>query len=159
MPKAPLGRGEIGSNPTDRGKGGVKRSLLTDGHGLPLALVIAGARRHDSMLLEQTLASAVIDRPTNSSRSCLCLNVGYVGLWIDEYVWRIGMAPCTRGRRHERKAKREGTRARHWAVERMHNWPDRYRRLLIRWEKRADTYLAILHFASGLIVWHRTLSG
>lgn len=150
---------KIGPNPTDRGKGGVKRSLLTDGHGLPLAVVIAGAHRHDSMLLEETLARIVIDRPTSSSRSWLCLDLGYIGRRIYEHVWQIGMVPWIRGRRDERKAKRQGARARRWVVERSHSWLNRYRRLLIRWEKRADTYLAMLHFACGLIVWHHALSG
>ena len=47
MTKAPLGGGKTGPNPTDRGKAGTKRSVLTDGRGLPLSLVTAGANRHD----------------------------------------------------------------------------------------------------------------
>ena len=42
---------KIGPNPTDRGKGGVKRSLLTEGHGVPIAVVIEGANRHEMKLL------------------------------------------------------------------------------------------------------------
>src|SRR5215831_18284978 len=45
MTKAPLGKAATGANPTDRGKSGVKRSLLTDGAGIPLAIVIDGANR------------------------------------------------------------------------------------------------------------------
>ncbi len=150
---------KFGPNPTDCGKGGVKRILLTDGHGLPLALVIAGAHRHDSMLLEQTLASVVIDRLTNSSRSWLCVDLGYVGRRLYEHALWIGMVPWIRGRRDESKAKRESARGRRCVVERSHSWRNRYRHLLILWEKRADTYLAMLHFACGLIVWHYALSG
>jgi putative transposase len=48
LTKAPLGgRGETGPNPTDRGKSGVKRSLLTEGHGIPIGLVAEEANRHD----------------------------------------------------------------------------------------------------------------
>lgn len=111
------------------------------------------------MLLEATLARIVIDRPTNSSRSWLCLDRGYVGRRIYEHVWQISMVPWISGRRHECKAKREGARARRRVVERSHSWLNRDRRLLIRWEKRAETYLAMLHFACGLIVWHHALSG
>jgi putative transposase len=46
MTKAPLGKSATGANPTDRGKKGTKRSLLTDGAGIPLAIVIDGANRH-----------------------------------------------------------------------------------------------------------------
>lgn len=51
MTKAPFGYAVTGKNPTDRGKQGVKRSLLTDGAGIPLALIIDGANRHDRKLL------------------------------------------------------------------------------------------------------------
>ncbi len=54
MTKAPFGKGATDPNPTDRAKRGVKRSLLTDGAGIPLALVVDGANRHDSKLLVAT---------------------------------------------------------------------------------------------------------
>lgn len=63
MTKAPFGHGATGPNPTDRGKQGVKCSLLTDGAGIPLALVIDGANRHDMKLLCATLDGIVIARP------------------------------------------------------------------------------------------------
>jgi putative transposase len=63
MTKAPLGCVATGANPTDRGKRGVKRSLLTDGAGIPLAVVIDGANRHDMKLLCATLDGIVIARP------------------------------------------------------------------------------------------------
>jgi putative transposase len=47
MTKAPFGGAATGANPTDRGKRGTKRSLLTDGEGIPLPIVAAGANRHD----------------------------------------------------------------------------------------------------------------
>lgn len=61
------------------------------------------------------------------------------------------MVPWIRGRRDESKVRHEGGTARRWVVERSHSWFNRYRRLLIRWERRADTYLAMLHFACGLM--------
>src|SRR5882724_10179316 len=47
MTKAPLGGEKTGPNPTDRGKKGVKRSILVDGRGVPLGLDVAGANRND----------------------------------------------------------------------------------------------------------------
>src|SRR5205823_10498593 len=52
----PLGK-STGPNPTDRSKRGTKRSLLVDGRGVPLGVVVAGANRNDHLLLEATLAS------------------------------------------------------------------------------------------------------
>lgn len=63
MTKAPLGKSATGANPTDRGKLGVKRSLLTDEAGIPLAIVVNGANRHDMKLLCATLEGFVITRP------------------------------------------------------------------------------------------------
>ena len=49
--------------------------------------------------------------------------------------------------------KTGGFKARRWVVERTHSWMNRFRRILIRWEKRPDTYLAMLHLACALITW------
>ena len=54
---------QIGPNPTDRAKNGVKRSLLVEAAGGPLAMVIAGANIPDFKLLEATLEAIVIERP------------------------------------------------------------------------------------------------
>jgi transposase len=52
--KAPLGEKATRANPSDRGKCGTKRSLLADGNGIHLAIVLAGANRHDMKLVEHT---------------------------------------------------------------------------------------------------------
>lgn len=44
-----------GRSPVDRGKQGLKRSGMTDGYGIPLGRVLAGANRHDSPLLAPIL--------------------------------------------------------------------------------------------------------
>ena len=46
-----------------------------------------------------------------------------------------------------------GFKARRWVVERAHSWMNRFRRLLIRWDKKPANYLAFLHFACGLIAF------
>ena len=55
MTKSPLGGGKTGPNPTDRGKRGVKRSLLTDAQGIPVGLAVDGANRHDMKLVRATV--------------------------------------------------------------------------------------------------------
>ena len=65
MTKAPLAGSQItGRNPTDRGKQGVKRSLLTEGSGIPVSVVIDGANRHDMKLVQRTLEGIMTERPT-----------------------------------------------------------------------------------------------
>ncbi len=68
MSKAPLGGEKRGPNPTDRAKGGSKRSLLTDAAGVPLGLAIAGANRNDFKLFAETVTSVPVRRPGPGSR-------------------------------------------------------------------------------------------
>lgn len=79
MGKARLGGDEIGPNPTDRAKNGSKKSILTDRHGGPLAVVVAGANVVDAKLLDKTIEAIVVDRPkpTNKKPQHLCLDKGY----------------------------------------------------------------------------------
>jgi len=79
MSKAPFGNAATGATPTDRGKRTTKRSLLTDGAGIPLALVLDGANRHDVKLLSATLDGLVISRPepTEEQPQHLWLDAAY----------------------------------------------------------------------------------
>ena len=76
MVKAPLGEA-TGANPTDRGKSGCKRSVLTDGNGIPI--VIDGANRHDMKLMKATLEAQrmVPDECPPDEQRHLCLDKGY----------------------------------------------------------------------------------
>ncbi|WP_230950774.1 IS5 family transposase, partial [Xanthomonas translucens] len=49
----PPGGAYTGPNPTDRGKRGSKRRVITDRHGVPLAFCVTGANRHDSVVFEE----------------------------------------------------------------------------------------------------------
>ena len=64
MTKAPLGGAGTGANPTDRGKKGTKRSILTDAKGIPLSVIVDGANRHDKMLVKKTLDAIIFERPS-----------------------------------------------------------------------------------------------
>lgn len=55
MTKAPLGGEATGKNPTDRGKSGTKRHTLTEGQGIPIALLVSGANIPDVSRLEPLL--------------------------------------------------------------------------------------------------------
>jgi transposase len=158
MTKAPLGGEKTGKNPTDRGKSGTKRSLLVDGRGVPLGIVISGANRHDSPLLEPTLEAIVIDRPepTEDNPQHLCLDNGYQGE-PTEKVAQDHNYILHRPDKNKKKAKRKepGKKARRWVVEVSHSWINRFRRLLVRWEKKASNYLSMLYFACAIICWRK----
>jgi putative transposase len=145
MTKAPLGGKKTGPNPCDRGKGGVKRSMLTEATGVPLAVEVAPANRHDMKLVAATLANMMCARPADGCKSKLYLDLGYDYDAVRRIVHIAGFDPVILGRRDEQEDKRQrGARANRWVVERTHSWLNRFRRLLVRWEKREDTYLAML---------------
>ena len=152
-----MGGEGTGPNPTDRGKKGTKRSLLTDGKGIPIGVCVDGANRHDMKLVEPTLESIVADRPMPQPGQLqrLCLDKGYDYPEVQQLVARYGYTAHIRSRGQERIQKQTvpGYRARRWVVERTHSWLNRFRRLLIRWEKRLDNYLAMLHFACAWITF------
>jgi putative transposase len=141
----------VGKNPTDRGTLGTTRSLLTDGHGLPLGIAVDGAHRHDMKLVDATLEAIMIKRPepTATQPQHLCLDKGYDYDAVRETLEAWSYTAHIRRRGEEVQAKRAipGYQARRWVVERTHAWMNRCRRWLIRWEKKAENYLALLHFA------------
>ena len=156
MTKAPLGGEKTGPNPTDRGKKGTKRSILVEGNGVPLGLVIAGANKNDFKLTRETIESIPIKRPAPSeSRQNLCLDKGYDYDEVRQLAEAFGYTAHIRCRGEEAQDLKRAVRkkARRWVVERTHSWMNRFRRLLVRWEVRADTYLAMLHLALGCITW------
>lgn len=155
MTKAPLGGGKIGPNPTDRGKSGVKRSLLTEGHGVPIGLTIEGANRHDMKLVRSTIENIIVEReePTEERPQGMCLDKGYDYDEVYAILLEFGFTAHVRSRGEEAQAikRKAGFKARRWVVERAHSWLNRFRRLLVRWEKKPQNYLAFLHFACGLL--------
>ena len=68
----------MGKNPTDRGKIGTKRSVLTDGGGVPIGLAVEGANRNDFKMVEETINSIPIERPmpTPEKPPGMCLDTG-----------------------------------------------------------------------------------
>ena len=155
MTKAPLGGGKTGRNPTDRGKIGVKRSRLTEAPGVPVGLAVDGANRHDMKLVRATVDSVGMPRPTPSPEhpQGLCLDKGYDFAAVRRTLDEFGFTAHIRSRGEEAQAiKREaGFKARRWVVERTHSWLNRFRRILVRWDKSPDNYIAFLHFACALI--------
>jgi len=166
MTKAPFGRAATaeaegtGHNPTDRGKHGTKRSTLSEGHGLPLAVVVAGANVHDLKLAAPTLEAVVVERPapTGEQPQHLCLDAGYdydrPRFAAEQRGYLTHIRP--RGEERAHAGSRDPLkRRRRWVVERRHSWLNRARRLLVRWEKLARTYLAFVQLACALLCFQQ----
>ena len=158
--KARLGGDSIGPNPTDRAKNGTKKSLLTDGAGGPLSIVIAPANVNDHILLDETLNSIVVERPkvTRATPQHLCLDKGYDNEPSRQVVKEHQYKDHIRRIGEERldQAGKKKHPARRYVVERTLAWLSKCRGLLIRYEKKSENYLAQLQFACALL-WYRRL--
>ena len=114
-----------------------------------------GANRNDFKMMEATLESLVVERPQPSAEQPqgLCLDKGYDYAEVRQIVEQWGYTAHIRSRGEETQARETvpGYRARRWVVERTHSWMNRFRRILIRWEKKTENYLAMLHFACAFI--------
>ena len=155
MTKAPLGGAGTGANPTDRGKKGTKRSVLTDAKGIPLSVTVDGANRHDKKLVKRTLDAIIFERPSpEEGTQNMCMDKGYDFPDIRELVKEYGYTAHIKSRGEENiRIEIPGFRARRGVVERTHSWINRFRRMLIRWEKKIENYLAMLHLACAWITF------
>jgi len=129
--------------------------LLADEKGLPLSIVISGANTHDVKLLAATLDGVIIDRPSeDAAKQNLCLDAGYVGETAQREIEERGYIPHvrSRGEEIEEKDKNPDFKARRWVVEVCHAWFNRFRKLLVRYEKMERSYLGLLMLAASVIV-------
>jgi transposase len=106
-------------------------------------------------MVRETLENIVVERPepTEEEPQGMCLDKGYDFDEVRGILIEFGFTAHIRSRGEEAKelAAEAGKRARRWVVERSHSWMNRFRRILIRWEKKSRNYIAFLHFACGLI--------
>jgi putative transposase len=155
-----LGGKKVGKHPTDRGKIGAKRSLLTEGGGVPIGLAVEGANRHDCKMVRETIESIPVKRPapTPATPQGMCLDKGYDDDEVRDLLAEFGFTAHIRARGEEAKALQQdaGFRARRWVVERTHSWMNRFRRVLIRWDKKVCNYLGFLHLACAYITYKQS---
>jgi putative transposase len=161
--KAPLGGRGTGPNPTDRSKSGTKRSILVEGREWNTS---RGRRRWRQSARHEAgranpLENIVVDRPkpTKKHPQNMCMDKAFDFPEVDELVADWGDTQHT-SRGEESTSQRErGSQATGrgggWVVERTNSWMNRFRRLLIRWEKKKKNYLAMIHFACAWITYQQ----
>jgi transposase len=142
----------------------VKRSLLVEANGLPVGLAVDGANRNDMKLVEETLESIPVERPqpTPAQPQGMCMDKGYDYDEVRELLEEFGFTAhihC-RGQQAQKLKRQAGIKARRWVVERTHSWMNRFRAILIRWNKKTQNYIALLHMAFAFIIYRKMrLSG
>ena len=88
----------------------------------------------------------------------LCLDKAYDSAAIRDMI--VSLYQYTAHVRSRGEEKREldrssGERPRRWVVERTHGWLNRFRAILIRWDKKTQNHLAGLHIALAYFVYSR----
>jgi putative transposase len=138
---------------------GTKRHLLVDARGVPLSLIVTGANRHDVTQLEIVLDCLIVERPDVSPNGPqgLCADKGYDYPSARQAIADRLYTSHVRSRGEERaeRAANPEYRARRWVVEACHSWLNRFRKILVRFEKTAASYEALLHLACAIVVWRR----
>jgi transposase len=109
------------------------------------------------------LAEVVVERPQVTgwkNLQYLCLDAGYLGAPVDCIVRKHDYFPRVKSRAEERLRKHHypDSKARRWVVERSHSWFNRFRKLLVSFEKTEASYTALLQLAAALICWRQTVS-
>jgi putative transposase len=153
-----------GPNPTDRGKLGTKRHVLTDGQGIPLSVVITAANVHDMKVAISVLDNIVVKRPSskiNKEKQNLCLDKGYDFREIENSVINKGYLPHIphRGEQTITNGSNYNHTKRRWVVERTNSWHNRFRKLLVRYEKKIENYFALVCLGCCILIYRRIILG
>ena len=157
----PLGGDETGPDPPNRGKLGTKRHVLPDRRGAPLGAAASGANRNDMKVAAATLDSGVVEHPwpTAEEPQHVCRDKGFDFPETRHAAAARGYIVHTPHKGEDRPLPPPEERhpARRWVVERTNSWHNRFRKLRIRYEKKAQNYLGLVHLACFLIVYRLRL--
>jgi putative transposase len=104
-----------------------------------------------------TLDSVIVERPLKKQN--LCLDKGYDFPEIERESTKRRYILHIRHRGEEKELIKIGYPARRWVVERTNSWHNRFRKLLIRYEKKSENYLALVCLACCIIVYRRIILG
>ena len=130
-----------------------------DGRGVPLSIIVTGANRHDVSQLAAVLDGIVVEPPAPPERRSqhLCADAGYTGAPALCIIEEHGYIPHVKGRGQEADEKRQNPtkRARRWIVEVAHSWFNRFRKLLVRYEKLERSFLGLNHLAAAIIAFRK----
>jgi transposase len=124
---------------------------------VPVGLAVDGANRNDMKLVEATLESIPVARPEpdGDAPQGMCMDKGYDYDEVRAILEGFGFTAHIKSRGEGAKEikRRARFKARRWVVERTHSWMNRFRGVLIRWCKKPENYVAMLHFAFAIITY------
>lgn len=119
-----------------------------------MSIVVTGANRHDVSQLEKVLNERIID-PVHETEENLCADAGYTGEPAKQIIIEHGFIPHVRSRGEEKVNMKKGYKPRRWIVEVTHSWFNRFRKVLVRFEKKSANYEALLHLTASMIIYRK----
>jgi hypothetical protein len=145
--KAPRGGEVAGRSPVDRGKQGMKRSVMVEGYGIPLGRVLDGANRHDSRLLASTLDKLDGLGPLPDDIT-VHLDAGYDSAATRETLAERNLT----GRIAKKGVKAPIQASQRWHVERTNSWHNAFKRLQRCCERKREVVDAFFDLADAIII-------
>lgn len=121
-----------------------------DGRGVPLSLIVTGANRHDVSQLAAVLDAIIVPPP--KKKRFLYADRGYTGKPAEQDITSRGYIPRVKPKKRKRGRPPKNRR---WVVEVTHSWFNRFRKLLVRYEKLMESYEALVHLAAAIICWRK----
>jgi putative transposase len=106
---------------------------------------------------KDSLDNLIVKRP--SYKQNLCLDKGYDFPEIQRESIKRRYIPHIRHRGEEKRLIKTRHSTRRWVVERTNSWHNRFRKLLVRYEKKSENYLALVCLACCIVVYRRIILG
>lgn len=153
--KAPLGQEKTGISPVDRRKIGTKRSIIVEQNGIMIGCPLGAGNQHDSKLFDASIQSIpkTLNMPYYKE---MHLDSAYDSKFIHMVLFNAYYLPrISKNKRNSKKVIIRKPEKKRWIVESSHSWMNRFRRLLIRFEKLAKNYLALMQFAFSIIIFKK----
>lgn len=124
-----------------------------------MSLIVTAANVNDGKRIDEVLSAIVVRRERTPVRrnKHLCADAGYRSTDNVRIIEAHGYIPHVVDRRKEAEIKRRDPKkkARRWVVEVCHSWFNRFRKLLVRYEKLERSFLALNHLAAAIIAFRR----
>jgi putative transposase len=145
--QAPLGQEATGMSPVNRSKLGSKRSIITDRNGVVIGHALAGGNTHDSKVFLETIRSIPSFVKQQFDWAEMHLDAAYDSEEIQFILFNLRYVPRINKNKRRNKRSQPACIAKRFFVEASHSWANRFKRLLIRFEKTAKLYSAFMNFA------------
>jgi transposase len=142
-----------GKNPVDRSKHGIKKNIIIDQYGTPLALSAGPANRHDSVFFKETMNNLGLFKTDNMK--IIAADSAYDAKKLKEFARDHGFVLYAATNKRRNKNIQSLVPSLRWKVEASHSWLNNFRSLKMCWTKTKDTFISFLQLGVSMFVFKR----